>query len=161
MVGVAAGIPTILTLVFAVILAVVCVLRWKNYSWNQVTTSHLLEGLPSITFLLPSLVDLHSRNLIQHPLRLSGSLGPLGTQTVSALSFKGWTSAWELKVHKDKREIHMKILKGHCHLLTIRKLKKTPNYHHCFSVNFSVISHRKPFTLTPKWCYLAPEIIES
>lgn len=76
MVGVAAGIPTILALVFAVILAVVCVLRWKNYSWNQVTTSHLLEGLPSITFLLPSLVDLHSRNLMQHPLRLLGSLGP-------------------------------------------------------------------------------------
>lgn len=70
MVGVAAGIPSVLTLVLAVILVVVCVTQWKNYSLNQVTTLHLLGAL-----LLPSL-DLHIRNLIQHPLQLSASSGP-------------------------------------------------------------------------------------
>ncbi|OPJ84520.1 hypothetical protein AV530_015914 [Patagioenas fasciata monilis] len=38
-VGVATGIPSFLALVLAIILAVVCVLQRKNYSWNQ-TNQH-------------------------------------------------------------------------------------------------------------------------
>ncbi|KAK2523546.1 hypothetical protein Q9233_009886 [Columba guinea] len=38
-VGVATGIPSFLALVLAVILAVVCILQRKNYSWNQ-TNQH-------------------------------------------------------------------------------------------------------------------------
>lgn len=34
-VGVAAGIPSFLALVLAVILAVVCVLQWSNFRWKQ------------------------------------------------------------------------------------------------------------------------------
>jgi len=69
-VGVAAGIPSFLALVLAVILAVFCVLQWKNYSWTQVITFHLLGAL-----LRPSL-GLHLRNLIPHPVKLLGCSGP-------------------------------------------------------------------------------------
>lgn len=122
MVGVAAGIPSFLALVLAVVLAVVCVRQWKNYSWNQVTTFHPLGAL-----LLPSL-GLHIRNLIQHIPRHSDCLCSVSQRLDLSL---GVASSYRNTEGVPPND-----------LLTSRELKKKI-CHHCSSGDFSVISYRK------------------